>query len=337
MGSMNPTKWANEFLGALGLPDTKTNVTNIVGWEAAEGGNWNNTAKYNPLNTTQPESGSVNYNTGQPGKGVQAYKDWTQGLDATVATIQQGDYGYPQILAALNTSQSWHNFASAVSSSSWGTKGLVNDPAPSGSNPGNNGYSAGVTATQQDGSQANSPSTAGAGKMTGFAGALQQLDALYTPSYSATIWGFIPNVPKDITNTATMIFVRATSAALSVALLIIGIKTLAGGSSSGGSSGPVSVLEFVNNAQIGNKKLGLSEERIKAQQQKEQDVAARHEQRLADKEKDRVTRERVANTPRTSYQRKESHIYHHSEKKPSKKKVQVKFVDPSDWLINKEK
>jgi hypothetical protein len=70
-----------------------------VKWENREGGNWNNKAKYNPLNTSQIMPGSTNFNTGQPGSGIQAYTSWQQGLQATAMTLTNGRYG--DLLSAL--------------------------------------------------------------------------------------------------------------------------------------------------------------------------------------------------------------------------------------------
>ena len=100
-----PTDFANAFLGAIPEPVTASNVEGIIGWEEAEGGNWVNTARFNPLNTTQPFDNSWNYNFGiVPGvgaqtPGVQAYNNWADGVTATVITIKNGFY--PNILAAM--------------------------------------------------------------------------------------------------------------------------------------------------------------------------------------------------------------------------------------------
>ena len=100
-----PTDFANAFLGAIPEPVTASNVEGILGWEEAEGGNWRNTARFNPLNTTQPFDNSTNYNVGiVPGvgpqtPGVQAYNNWVDGVTATVITIKNGFY--PNLLAAM--------------------------------------------------------------------------------------------------------------------------------------------------------------------------------------------------------------------------------------------
>lgn len=98
-GDYDQTSWAKAFLTAINAPTSAANVTSVVKWENREGGNWSNKAKYNPLNTSQTMPGSVNFNTGQAGSGVQAYTSWQQGLQATVDTITNGRFN--DILSAL--------------------------------------------------------------------------------------------------------------------------------------------------------------------------------------------------------------------------------------------
>lgn len=339
----NPSDFASALLGQLGLPNDKTNVANLVGWESLEGGNWNNTAKYNPLNTSEQETGSVNYDTGQPGSGVQAYGNWDQGLNATVQTLQDSNpaYGYSQILADLGNSTDWPTFLTSLQSSSWdagryaGVASTKVPPSSSGSDPNASAYQSGSSTAQQNNVKSNLPSpTKGAQHLPGLGGVLQQLDELYNPGgFNSTLFGIIPNIPKDISNVATMIFVRATSAILSVGVLIMGIKLLTSGSSGSGSSGG-NVLEFVNNAQLNNKKMNLAEQRISAAAEKEIHVERRSQRRSADYAATNESRERVAATPRTSYRYgrthatresyqdhrstnikySESHIHHHSDR-----------------------
>jgi len=95
------------------------NVAAIVAWEKQEGGNWNNPAKYNPLNTTQQEPGSITL-TGSAQGHIQAYTSWQQGLDATVATLHNGDY-QPILDALTSGSTSVGAFGQAVGSTPWGT------------------------------------------------------------------------------------------------------------------------------------------------------------------------------------------------------------------------
>ena len=92
----SPLSWARALLGYLGMPVTSQNLTAITSWELAEGGNWFNAARYNPLDTTMPEPGATVMNS----VGVKAYTSWAEGFTATVATLRNGLYG--PILAALS-------------------------------------------------------------------------------------------------------------------------------------------------------------------------------------------------------------------------------------------
>lgn len=92
---VTPTSFAGSLLGEIGAPKTPANLNSIVGWEAREGGNWHNTAKANPLNTTENAPGATSMN----GVGVKSYLNWNQGVNATARTLENGDYG--DILGAL--------------------------------------------------------------------------------------------------------------------------------------------------------------------------------------------------------------------------------------------
>ena len=112
-----PASWAHALLKAEGLPRTGSNMCAIESWERAEGGHWNNSATFNPINTTQHEPGSSAI-SGNP-DGVQAYTSWHQGLVATVTTLNNGYYG--PILAALRAGNSAQAVASAEAATPWGT------------------------------------------------------------------------------------------------------------------------------------------------------------------------------------------------------------------------
>lgn len=120
MAQVTRQSWAASLLQALKLQTTNANLQIIVGWELAEGGNWNNTAAFNPLNTTQSLGGSTSVNS----VGVQAFKSWQDGLTATVKTLNNGNYA--SILAMLqggNTDP--ETAATTINSSPWGTKDLT--------------------------------------------------------------------------------------------------------------------------------------------------------------------------------------------------------------------
>ena len=109
-----PQTFAQAILTRLGYPVTRLNVSDIMSWENAEGGNWGNDAKFNPLNTTQGMAGSKSINS----VGVQAYTSWQQGLNATLKTLQNGHYS--TILEALAGGGS-QDFGTIVANSPWGT------------------------------------------------------------------------------------------------------------------------------------------------------------------------------------------------------------------------
>jgi hypothetical protein len=118
--TMTPQAFADALLGGLGAPVNATTQSEVLAWETAEGGNWNNTAHYNPLNTSLPETGSVNYQTGQPGPGVQAYTSWNQGVSATLQTLldTHGE-GYSTVVSDLRDSAPPAQFASDLGASGW--------------------------------------------------------------------------------------------------------------------------------------------------------------------------------------------------------------------------
>jgi hypothetical protein len=141
-----PTDFAHAFLNALGEPQTDQNVEAILAWETAEGGNWHNTAMFNPLNTTFRYDGSSNFNGGSA-SGVQAFRNWDDGVYATALTLTDSFkapdswtamVGYDQISAALAAGSNALAVTNAVDASEWGTRNAsaflgqpYNPPAPS--------------------------------------------------------------------------------------------------------------------------------------------------------------------------------------------------------------
>jgi hypothetical protein len=119
-----PASWAAAFLAADSLPQTACNLGAIKAWEAAEGGNWNNTASYNPLNTTYDGPGGSWLSDGKitatiNSDGVRAYDSWADGFTANLAALNNGLYG--GILSALRAGNDAQAVANAVASSPWGT------------------------------------------------------------------------------------------------------------------------------------------------------------------------------------------------------------------------
>src|SRR5450755_4731323 len=113
-----PSSWAAALLSAGGWPQTSCNLAAVTGWEQAEGGQWHNSAAFNPLDTTMPEPGSWGINS----VNVQAYPSWQAGFTATLTTLGNGNYA--PILSALRSGGSAQAVAGAVAASPWGTSGF---------------------------------------------------------------------------------------------------------------------------------------------------------------------------------------------------------------------
>lgn len=184
----SPAQWAQDFIAALGGTPTPTNVEDVTAWELVEGGNWNNTAKFNPLNTSLQQPGSVNYQTGAPGSGVQAYQDWQQGLTASVDTLMGNEPYYQQITSDLLNSAPPSQFASDLGQSPWD----AGHYQESGGAPGSSISSAlGIPYTP---SSTGAPSVTAASttaaptqtltQLSGISGALQILDGFLNPHNS---------------------------------------------------------------------------------------------------------------------------------------------------------
>jgi hypothetical protein len=159
MAAVTPADFARAVLSQIGAPLTQDNIDAMVGWETAEGGNWNNDAAYNPLNTTEAEPGAGN--TGTQGN-IKVYRSWQQGISATVSTLTNGAYG--GILAAFRKGNDPQGVAAAIGSSPWGTSsGLVSQTIAAAS-----GQS--YTTTPIPGGSASAPSstsTAGGSSSSG--------------------------------------------------------------------------------------------------------------------------------------------------------------------------
>ena len=105
--------FAKGVLGKIGAPTTPNNLELINAWGDFENVN----PKYNnPLATTKTMPGAKSFNDA----GVKAYKDWQQGVDATVATLQLGFY--KDVVAALKAGDTpLSEFRKIVGSSKWGS------------------------------------------------------------------------------------------------------------------------------------------------------------------------------------------------------------------------
>lgn len=109
------TQMGTDILSDIGAPLTAENYKLLAAWAQAEGG----TAKFNPFNTTQPAPGATNFNS----VGVKDYTSYQQGVQATVQTLNNGNY--PGILSSLKAGTSAQMTAQAIANSPWGTGALV--------------------------------------------------------------------------------------------------------------------------------------------------------------------------------------------------------------------
>lgn len=86
--SVSQQGWIKDLLSALGAPASAANISSIVDWMAHEEptsdwSHWNN-----PMNSTQQLTGSQSMNS----VGVQSYPSLSEGLRATVSTLNNGLY-----------------------------------------------------------------------------------------------------------------------------------------------------------------------------------------------------------------------------------------------------
>jgi hypothetical protein len=117
-GTGDKKVWASQLLTALGAPVTDNNITALTTWQSREGGHWNNSASFNPLNTTLDMGNSQSMN----GVGVKRYNSWDEGIQATVSTLTGSNAdarGYSAIVNALKSGANTETILSAVSNSAW--------------------------------------------------------------------------------------------------------------------------------------------------------------------------------------------------------------------------
>jgi cell wall-associated NlpC family hydrolase len=129
-------RFATDLLTNLAMPVSPSNVAAIQAWASGEG----SAARFNPLDTTQPEPGATPYNTNGADP-VENYPDYQSGLAATVATLEPGGHAsplYAGILAALQSGTSASAVEGAVQASPWGTRSFPDPtyPAPANFPPG---------------------------------------------------------------------------------------------------------------------------------------------------------------------------------------------------------
>lgn len=79
-----PLLWRFRLLTKLKAKQARSNYKLLHVWAQCEGG----TARYNPLNTTQPMAGATDYNS----VGVKNYRTGKDGIEATYLTLVNGHY-----------------------------------------------------------------------------------------------------------------------------------------------------------------------------------------------------------------------------------------------------
>ena len=79
-----PHLWRYRLLRKLHCPQHRANYRLFHAWARAEGG----TARFNPLNTTEPFPGATDYNS----VGVKNYPTGRAGIEATYLTLTNGHY-----------------------------------------------------------------------------------------------------------------------------------------------------------------------------------------------------------------------------------------------------
>jgi hypothetical protein len=122
-GDVTPSDFARSLATSLGAPASQENIDALMTWMNAEGGGGfgKGKAAYNPLNTT------YKYGMGDLGDpyndvGVRNYKNWDQGVKATVGTLtgkSSKERGYDAIVAALRDDAGKESVLAAIENSHW--------------------------------------------------------------------------------------------------------------------------------------------------------------------------------------------------------------------------
>lgn len=119
----NEDNWVSSLLSGIGAPVTSANVATIKAWINHET-KWTTAVgddspflTHNPLNTTRDGYGSTGTLNSD---GVKYYPTFQDGLEATIATLENGDY--PVILGLLRSGQGFLNTPLAELSL-WSDKG----------------------------------------------------------------------------------------------------------------------------------------------------------------------------------------------------------------------
>jgi hypothetical protein len=118
-GPFDRAGWAKKVLGGMGAPTSETNVQAMMRWMAQEGGHSNNSAYFNPLNTTKSMPGELGVMNSH---GVRRYANWDMGFDATLKTLNLNYY--KAVVDAFRSNADPKEIYHAIVTSKWGTKNL---------------------------------------------------------------------------------------------------------------------------------------------------------------------------------------------------------------------
>ncbi len=125
--------FAKAMLMHLNAPLTKDAIDALKIWQNFEGGHFQNSAKYNPLNTTHNKYSNKSMNH----VGVKVYDSWDDGLHATIETLtgaRAGARGYTDIVKALQSGASKEEILAAINNSAWVTGKTGENPYKFGKN-----------------------------------------------------------------------------------------------------------------------------------------------------------------------------------------------------------
>ena len=125
--STTRSEWVTQVLSdACGITHPSSQTGMLI-WTVAESTNepcdGQRGAKNNPINTTLEEPGVTPYNTFGVGLHVWNYPTLTEGVEATVKTLEQANMGL--ILTALKEGRSVGYILARIASSPWGTGSAV--------------------------------------------------------------------------------------------------------------------------------------------------------------------------------------------------------------------
>jgi len=207
----NPTnrvQWARDILATLGDPQTASNETFVESWIAKESGSsyagTNGSIRYNPLNTTQPEPGSVG--AGSQGN-IASYPTVAEGLAGTAAALDNGYYGsIDAALEAGTAAQANASGALAGNLSTWGTGPVPTDSTPAGS-------------TSTSTGPASTSSSTGSPQTTSIVGDITDpLGSIISGVASGSVGKIVPGVESFL---LSLVFVGAA-----LGLILLGVTRL---------------------------------------------------------------------------------------------------------------